>query len=679
VGSFIVLFCSSFLFRTVLAQPLIGVESIQRKALITVAHPLINYFGRDPKIESERENVGGGIPSPPYADVGIYGRVIDPYGKLMHAVLSYAIQPGDLIEKRHSFIVPRWSNITMTLINGIPSNGTYEGVIPAQRDNTTVFYRAYFKDDLNYTSMLSNSYYVGDHKLLDILEFPSAGREIGISARLVDYDRDIRNVTLHYAVTKYMSSVNCEQEEAPEVCIIPPKNFTVVKMIPVFGTLSCFRCERQIEIQTYKAKIPMGKSDSLVWSFVNSSDSKGNTDSSKPISMSIFKKDIADLYKDLNSVIFHTTISSVDVDSRLVKTEIEGQGTVNSSLFNNDTSRLLAEALIGDHPAAIIGVPGVNLAGNVVQGHFVVRFNGEDKETGTSELSVGNDTSDFQTLFVPLMGDPSSFPFDHYFVNLLLFFPAENLRFPTEVFSDKAVNASWILSYVTSSFNANEAIKRYSSINNCNITGLVLLGFCSPNAIISDPSTLPDAKDRLSHSTILNVHLDFKRNYTIAIITLPVLAIFYLLGAVFILKNSNIGNRLALTVGIFALIFTLSQIITSMKPTTSGPTVADSLLSAIVFATIAYTVSSVISCNAAVQRKFPRHYAWADAFVFILVSTVVIVILSGYNPELTSWLIPVILVGLGYGLLLRISKTSLVCKRNPNRLRSTVSRSPGEK
>ena len=47
----------------------------------------------------------------------------------------------------------------------------------------------------------------------------------------------------------------------------------------------------------------------------------------------------------------------------------------------------------------------------------------------------------------------------------------------------------------------------------------------------------------------------FQRNYTILILVVPLLAIFYLLGAIFIFDNSmdQIGNRLTLTLGIYRI------------------------------------------------------------------------------------------------------------------------------
>jgi hypothetical protein len=140
----------------------------------------------------------------------------------------------------------------------------------------------------------------------------------------------------------------------------------------------------------------------------------------------------------------------------------------------------------------------------------------------------------------------------------------------------------------------------------------------------------------------------------------PLLSIFYLLGAVFIFENTGdyIGNRLILTLGVFAVIFTLPQIIDSMKPSKPSPTLADSLLSIIIIGTIVFTISSVISNSSVLRRKFPKGSIWLDGIAFFIVSAIVIFLLYMYSFNIIIWVIPMIrsndMCGLGYGLLLRI-------------------------
>ena len=126
-----------------------------------------------------------------------------------------------------------------------------------------------------------------------------------------------------------------------------------------------------------------------------------------------------------------------------------------------------------------------------------------------------------------------------------------------------------------------------------------------------------------------------------------------------------LSSRLALTLGIFALIFTLPEIINSEKPLTSVPTIADSMLSIIIIATIAFTVSSVLSSNSMVQKRFPKHYSWIDGIVFLIVSSVVITyfLFSNYPEKIITWLIPLLIFALGYGLLLRMTSAKVTPKK----------------
>jgi hypothetical protein len=177
-----------------------------------------------------------------------------------------------------------------------------------------------------------------------------------------------------------------------------------------------------------------------------------------------------------------------------------------------------------------------------------------------------------------------------------------------------------------------------------------------------------NTENQRNGSTFLEVDFELNRGYDIAAILIPLLAIFYLLGAIFVFesKPENTGNRLALSLGIFALTFTLPGIINSMKPAAPGPTIADTLLSIIVIAAIAYTISTVIGSSSALRKRFPRRHTWIDGIVFLFVSSIVIFYFASsfYPIEITVWLFPVIIFGLGYGLLLKTSEIKIpVLKR----------------
>ena len=282
-----------------------------------------------------------------------------------------------------------------------------------------------------------------------------------------------------------------------------------------------------------------------------------------------------------------------------------------------------------------------------------------------------------------LQGSPLAYPFDKYHFELIYAFSSKEASF---LFSeqdsfdyDDSVLSSWNRpNPIVSELDTDKAIHKNFET------------YCETHSFLDE--NVPDIcnggtkeKDtaNIRNSSFLYVKIPFDRNFTIYAIITPLIAIFYLLGAIFIFENSSdhISHRLTLTLGIFALIFTLPEIINSMKPQTTGPTIADSLLSIIIISTIGFTVSSVISSSSVIQQKFRRHYKWIDGIVFLLVSGIVIALLHNYDLNIILWLIPLILFGLGYGLLLKMSgikiirvlKSILITTRGNNR---NVKRSP---
>jgi hypothetical protein len=84
----------------------------------------------------------------PDSEVNIAARVIDRYGQIQNATLLYSIDNGTT-----------YKNITMKLINGSPSNGTYLGVVPSiAKVNHTVLYQLLFRDNLGYMYYSDNHY-----------------------------------------------------------------------------------------------------------------------------------------------------------------------------------------------------------------------------------------------------------------------------------------------------------------------------------------------------------------------------------------------------------------------------------------------------------------------------------------------------------------------------------------
>jgi hypothetical protein len=282
---------------------------------------------------------------------------------------------------------------------------------------------------------------------------------------------------------------------------------------------------------------------------------------------------------------------------------------------------------------------------------------GEDSDVSETSTSNGDDIDmkiqnrGLKPLAFSLDGTPTAYPFDEYYINLLLAVPFINANLGGSTVFENQVNSTW------------DTSSNISQINNDNI---VLL-----KNIASDCQLIPEIKNSLlcgdsrraeNGSSLGQINLNFKRNSSVAIILVPLIAIFFLLGAIFIFEsNTDISNRLTLTIGVFAVIFSLPEIINSGRPFTSAPTIADSMLSIIIIATITFTASSVLSSSSVIQNRFPNHWRWIDRIVFLFVSGVVIAyfVFSDYPKTIMAWLAPLIIFALGYGLLLKITKVKI--------------------
>ncbi len=161
----------------------------------------------------------------------------------------------------------------------------------------------------------------------------------------------------------------------------------------------------------------------------------------------------------------------------------------------------------------------------------------------------------------------------------------------------------------------------------------------------------------------LHLALRFDRNFSIYTIMIPLVAIFILLGGIFLLPVSEVSNRLTMTLGIFAFLFTFAPIIDGMKPlSVHNPTIADFLISVTMIATIVFSVFSI--GGFVLYRKYKNKFTGAKWWILIdgIAFLIVLFGILFYNPmihypiDITIWLIPTILVSLGYGLIGRILK-----------------------
>jgi hypothetical protein len=80
--------------------------------------------------------------------------------------------------------------------------------------------------------------------------------------------------------------------------------------------------------------------------------------------------------------------------------------------------------------------------------------------------------------------------------------------------------------------------------------------------------------------------------------------------------------------------------------------------------TVSSVVGSVISIsvenNEALKKRYTPLIAWIDRIAFLIIAMTLIYYGSSYPLDITVWLLPVILLGLFYGLLLRILVPRLI-------------------
>lgn len=267
----------------------------------------------------------------------------------------------------------------------------------------------------------------------------------------------------------------------------------------------------------------------------------------------------------------------------------------------------------------------------------------EDEEYLKFLYNIDNEPKE---IIVKLSGDTAKYPFDKYFLNFLIGLPMQNLNIELDTDNiDSTVNSTMIpkskSDILLNVYNVTQKLRTH-----CDDNDFKTIYLCPASS----------TKDKRNSTTFVNIEYTFERNYTILTIVIPLLAIFFLLGGIFIFENSmdNIGNRLALTLGIFALIFTLPKVIGSMKPLSIVPTIADSMLSLIILSTIAFTISSILSSSSIIQKWFPKHFNWIDYLVFGIVSGFVVLYFNNYLFDVEVWwLVPIMISGLGYGLLMK--------------------------
>jgi hypothetical protein len=626
-----------------------------------------------------------------------YVRVIDQYGKDVKGIMNYSIDDSK-----------NWTSIPMELINGIPSNGTFRALISDIKENSKINYSFYFEDEYGYNRSISEEKYIifrdwytpsVNNITIGYIE-PHKPIVVRANVYLPDGSSAIENVTLKYEILGYpndsqpyrgnlkkvshsipMERIEPLKSSERNATYIPISKSMKILSESIVGPGMIFDMEPPGE--TYQGlTIPFEENRTIDIS-VDAYSKKGNKSWSPGYLISVDKLTPSEkdpLLKFLNKIDIDTKVLNFNINNFTTDIQI----ILHESRFNNTVlpytdNKFVHTLVLTDDNNRIKDSYSTELSGTLPSIYPKDEMYNLTTILNENENAYGP---------ISLQGDPSTYPFDEYSLDLIYIFPIKGLTFREDIqkfFSfDEAVNASWKPSMVSALDNTDQIFKNldlYCKVSPYyKIKGFEAVGaqFIDPihNDHITEPipactTTGVIGYDELEEAqkenalelfknqhTVLNIKLIFQRNHTIYPVVIPMLAIFFLLGAIFLFNFDDVGamvsSRLTLTLGIFALIFTLPEIIGSMKPQTNIPTIADSMLSIIILTTIIFTISSIMSSSSIIRNWFPRRHSWIDGIVFVIASGFVILYFSKYllDQELW-WLIPTLLVGLGYGLLLR--------------------------
>jgi hypothetical protein len=606
----------------------------------------------------------------PDKNVEINATVFDEFANINASILSYSIDNGT-----------SWKVKPMSLIWGNLNNGTFFGEIPGQKENTTVKYKIYFQDELGYEYNSTDEYKVSkdlEGPLIYSLKFRIFEKPGFITIYLKAKDESkIDNITLFFISTRSL-----EDEGAN----LRSNHTDSIKLKLVNGSNTDGEYQGEIEAVKSNGHIVTG---GYFYYKILSYDSLGN-------------KNITNQF---NTLLSPLPLNLTSLHTALIIHEITNNNTIKGTFDIGGFSDTPLNNI-----TIINGEVNNNNNNNYVTN--IEQFNSIFKNLDYIEFTLdSNDNIIFHSdnISLNLLGEPSTFPFDKYYLNIIFPIPKKNIQLISDLLElsnlyfrvnetfmtktnktfmtnivdfDNSLKNRWSPSYNTfigdinqlnNTFRQEFGIPLLTSIfcNNQLTSGVMNMmeeyvvglggektdefgqGSNITNNFFPFSNIICSTPDKYS---LINIKVDFTRNYTILAIIIPLFAIFFLLGSIFIFENTkdNIGNRLTLSLSVFALIFTLPSIIDSMKPSVSLSTIADSLFSIIVITSISFTVSSVISNSNVLQKKFPRGHSWIDVITFFLASGMVIALLSSYDINIIIWLIPLIIFGLGYGLLLRL-------------------------
>jgi hypothetical protein len=644
--------------------------------------PLINKQLYSPEVRMEW--IPNTAQPPPDSEAKIYAEVIDKYGEIQNATLFYKVEPDPSLVKE-PFMT--YSNKTsMNLVNGNKSNGTWLGILPLELENSIVHYNVYLKDNMGYTYNSSDKYKNSYHVVKDgngpvpesvfvcnaSMDFKTCSESQDKRTKvyngaqgLVAYSRLTENSSGTLSAELFASYYN---DSSKSVNSVGPIHMQKVNETDGVGNTEIFKANLNFNLP---------ENHNIIF-HVNATDHAGNPttkDSYKAFNETIHS---CSEHPDTASNNFMFNVAALDIDPKARTAQV----------VINFTQKGISKDVINNRAFTDLPfIDGINVDSNFrtnPKNYFYIPIN----STQSDKSGCSFDISGSKKMFLTLWGDTSNYPFDRYTLNIYFVPPPIEKKFigaQANFSSLKSMKISpvntRIVNYpdplvrnldhqclqIAKSIFPGPFVDRWLASKSQICPTIFGQGTPEPNSVRFEEingTTYDNATDALrSRIPLLNVQVQLERaiqtDHTIAVIIIPILSIFYLLGATFMFEQTKgdsdaIANRLLLTLGIFALIFTLPGILDEMKPETSASTIGDSLLSIIVVASIAFTVSSIILSTPTIQGWFPSRFTWIDGITFIIISIVVIVLLWNYNLSITLWLVPIIIFGLGYGLLLRI-------------------------
>jgi membrane protein YqaA with SNARE-associated domain len=641
-------------------------------------HPNVLYLGRHNYLEDI------GLPSKPEdkASKYIYAIVQDIYGKTLHGNLTYVLDNK------------KPSTIPMSLWSGIPANGTWEGEIPNQKADMpyTVSYTVSFKDDLGYSvNATGKKFLVTDRYILaDSRQNLLDSRQNNTTSTKCVWN-EIRNAytpvdSLHSTVLRKLAE--CLTVNFNAIVSDYDGNPRVILYMYPYHEIKAYMKEmtegnQTLRDRTFTASVFMPVNTRLRF-YATLYDSHGHINSVERIMT------FSAPTSPINTISVTTHVSNVDITNQSANMEIKLNGPlINFTHFtmpyrqrnwNAENLNLHVVNVVNNNttPASYKrdDLQLINLAtplrtqkeeNEYVFGSFHNQTgNISSIGFGSFDATIGKDNSSSTRLkpYFPLLsGNPLAFPLDHYSVDLFIRIPFTHITINNKggTYGDW-YKATWIATDPEITLCTNST--SHSNFVKC------------------DPPTGNDPS--MNTDTFLKIYTEFNRNdFAFWTITFPILFIFFLLGIICFLEPTEhyLVGRIAITLGVFAFVFTFDTILPGVKPhyILNISTFADFLLKLVLVAAIAFTISSLIGYRIAIvadkksdkeskkdsknsNTKFKKlinivytyHVYDVLAIAFVLVMVFEECIISNrYSLNYLELVIyPIIIIlGLGWGLL----------------------------